>query len=104
MNGKVALSFLFLLNIMAASAIAKEKINVLSSNNNECIEHIEAHAADGGLFMDKCYLHDRDIPQILSYLNDHPEIIRLSLSDNQLGDQSAELLSANTTIQYLFLT
>lgn len=103
MMRKAALCLLLILSAMSSSLFAKDKIKNSVYQWNECVENIESYVSDGGIFMDQCNIHDRDIPQILSYLKEHPEITRLSLSDNQIGFQGAELLSTNTYIRYLFL-
>lgn len=87
MMRKAAFCLLLILSAMISPLFAKDKIKNSVSQGNQCVENIESYVSDGGIFMDQCSIHDRDIPQILSYLNEHPEITRLSLSDNEIGYQ-----------------
>jgi hypothetical protein len=68
MMRKAALCLLLILSAMSSSLFAKDKIKNSVYQGNECVENIESYVSDGGIFMDQCNIHDRDIPQILSYL------------------------------------
>ncbi len=49
-------------------------------------------------------LTDDDIPSLIEFLNQHPEITSLILISNKIGDAGAKLLAANTTIISLGLS
>src|SRR6266568_2002739 len=46
-------------------------------------------------------LHDADIPALSEFLNQHPEITKLNIGYNSIGDEGAKVLAANTHITNL---
>ncbi len=70
------------LALISTFAIAPAYAN---QSTNACIENIEDHHFYNFLGLDDCKLTDSDIPQVISYLNQHPDIEILSLMYNQIG-------------------
>lgn len=91
-------SIVFLLcNLIAPGVFAKNSMN-------SCLAHISDHIINSDTaWFDDCGLKDQDVPMIVSYLSQHPQITQLYLINNQIGDAGAILLSKNKTLKVLEL-
>lgn len=79
-----------------------------------CMRDIDKHIGvvyDCGLGMkfrlpifDKCQLHDKDMPALVAWLNNHPQIQAVELPDFGLTDKGAAAFSGANYIQWLNLT
>lgn len=91
---KILLSFsLVFFALLVNPAYAKEP--------NQCIEKMYDHVFDDYLNLQNCNLTDSDVPAVLTYLENNPEITQLSLASNRIGSRGAEILAKNTTIKEL---
>jgi len=55
------------------------------------------------LDLSSCRINDGDIPYIMRYLKDNPEITTLNVGFNGIGAEGAKALSANTTLTTLYV-
>lgn len=75
-----------------------------SANANQCIANMNSHIINSDtLWLDDCHLTDKEIPQIIAYLEHHSKITQLYLLNNSIGDAGAMLLAKNKTLKMLEL-
>lgn len=75
-----------------------------SVNANQCIAGINSHIINlDTLWLDECHLTDKEVPQIIAYLEHHPKVTQLYLLNNFIGDAGAILLAKNKTLKVLEL-
>src|SRR5690349_21134163 len=88
----------FIANFIGMQAIA---------GNLNLTQHLTSHVTKNVLVLLNQHVTDNDMPAIVKFLENHPEIIGLSISNfdpDDLGPQSAKLLAQNTTLTSLELT
>jgi len=72
---------------------------------NKCIENIDKHAdkINHRLIMDECDLHPKDMPTILSFLDNHKEFTRFSADHNYIGDEGVKILAKTSNLHEVIL-
>ena len=81
---------------MKASKIATSLILsalTLPAFANECIDNFDEHVLDDGVFFRSCQLTDNDLLPIVTYMNQHPDLHYISLSQNNISDQGLKTLA-----------
>jgi Ran GTPase-activating protein (RanGAP) involved in mRNA processing and transport len=103
--------------MLAASFVSGSALAAPQSQNaQDCIDHIEAHfiwikigGHDGGkvreLNLASCNLRDRNIADVVSFLDKHLETYYVDLSNNNMGPAGATLLAkTRAPIKGLYLS
>lgn len=71
--------------------------------HNDCLRYVDNYRYQFLLDLSQCGLQDKDLPFVLSYLYNHPNISILFLDGNNIGPEGAQLLAKNLQIDFLGL-
>ena len=71
------------------------------SSINACSINISQHIKNNTASFIGCDLHCRDMPNIVTYLNKHPEITIVNFKDNQIGRRGGRVLGEAKYLTYL---
>src|SRR5580658_10402373 len=68
---------------------------------NRCLSMIDKHVNQDQLDLSYCQITNEDMPAIISYLANHPNIKSLNFSGNLIDSSAIATLAQNTTISIL---
>ena len=76
-------------------------LSPLTHASSRCVNLIDKHVNQAVLDLSNCDLHDNDLAGIASYLQTHPQITTLDISNNYrlFSNENADALAKNTTLK-----
>lgn len=89
--------------ILLAGLISVASVTNLSfaDTAERCIALMDKHVKDNALDLSSCNLTAKEAPEILTYLNAHPDITTLDVDNNAYFDDGIALLAKTKTLQTL---
>lgn len=82
-------------------AVMLVALSPLTHAASRCVNLIDKHVNQATLDLSNCDLHDNDLTSIASYLQTHPQITTLDISNNYrlFSNENADALAKNTTLK-----
>lgn len=100
---RIVIGLSIIISFMINPVFANLPQQLFNNSDNDCVRYIDDKLFVPFLMLDSCRLHDKDIPSVLSYLSSHPEILYLSLDNNNIGPKGAKMLAQQLKVVSVFL-